>query len=62
MITKVKDYGDYCIVWYEDGSRKTYAYIPEAVEEFKDFCSEKGFIRRVGQAIEYSVDPNFKSL
>lgn len=61
-IAKVKDYGDYCVVWFEDGSRKTYGYIPEAVEDFKDWCSEKGIIRQDGQAVEYSRDPNFKTL
>lgn len=61
-IVRVRDYEQYCIVWYADGTKKTYAYQPEAVTDFFEFCHEKGLIYQVGQATEYARDPKFKTL
>ena len=66
QIIKVKDFPNdgYCVVWYEDGSRRTFAswMAPDAVEKFKDYCSEKGIASLTGQAVEYRRDSKFRTL
>ena len=63
-IVRVRKYDGYWIVWYADGSRKTFVdwLVPDAVADFIDWCSEKGSIKQVGQAVEYTADPNFNTL